>query len=134
MQIVLCDEWFKADLCFNEHFNHALWHHLLRFYVDQCYSPVAGQFEDLHRRVLPLWWFERAADAAGHACERVPDAGFSRHWWYALDPGTMSFHYHRLASVFWCTQAICVLSRRAEVSTRVHRKAFRIIRAHAQKR
>ena len=25
----------------------------LRFYIDQCYSPVAWQLQDLHQRVLP---------------------------------------------------------------------------------
>ena len=57
-----------------------------------------------------------------------------RHWKYALEPCTMVFHHRRLASVFWCPQAICVLASAASTAARAQRKAFRIIRENKAKR
>ena len=131
----LCDAWFSPDGGVSGSYVSGVGDALLeRFYIDQCYSPVAWQLQDLHSRILAGWWNEAAVDAAGQPTSRWTSASLCRHWKYALDPRTMVFHHRRMASVFWCPQAICVLASAASTAARAQRKAFRIIRENKAKR
>jgi len=121
-------EWFLPPGGVSERYASAASDALLeRFYIGQCYSPVAWQMQDLHVRILLHWWNEATLDAAGQPTSMWTPASLCRHWKYALDPPTMVFHHRRLASVFWCPQAIPVLARSASTAARTQRKAFRTL-------
>ena len=118
----------------------------LRFLIEQMWSPVADQLQDLHRIVLPGGWVETALDSAGLPAAMWTWTCLWRHWRYALDPGTMIFHHRRLASVFCSPDSIPTLwinaapdgtdvgHRTQTVSWRAQRKAWRMITANARQR
>lgn len=131
----LSDEWFLPEGGVSESYASAATDALLeRFYMHQCSSPVAWQFQDLYVRIFTGWWNEATLDAAGQPTSLWTPASLCRHGRYALDPRTMVFHHRRLASVFWCPQAIPVLAKSASTAARAQRKAFRSMKKTKVKR
>jgi hypothetical protein len=142
--LYLCDTWFHPDGGVTAQYVSDVGHDLrLLFYIDQLYSPVAHQLQDLHRRVLTGWWSEDTLDPAGRATSIWAINCVGRHWRCALDPGTMIFHHRRLATVFWCPESVPTLWRATSTtnpapqprspSWRAQIKAFRIIRDNRRK-